>query len=99
MEKQTISPRLLSFKEVAEYLGRSEPAIREMIWAGKTLWYYGDPMSACERILKDEIQIGGGHRVEDLIELLTAQDAGINELCTKIESVFPQLFRRRFPTD
>ena len=66
MDKQTISPRLLRIKEAA---------IREMIWAGITLWYYSDPKSAWERILKDKIRIDGEHRIEDLIELLTAQDA------------------------
>ncbi len=45
------------------------------------------------------IQIGGGHRVESLIQLLTAQDAEIDEICAELEIEFPQLFERRFPTD
>ncbi len=65
----------------------------------KTLWYYSDPMSAFKRILEDEIPIDGGHRVESLIELLTAQNAEIDEICAELESEFPQLFERRFPTD
>ena len=64
-----------------------------------TLWYYSDLMSAWERILKDQIRIDGEHRVEDLIELLTAQDAGNDEFCAVLESEFPELFGRRFPTD
>ncbi len=56
-------------------------------------------MSACERILKDEIPIDGGYWVESLIELLTAQDARIDELCGELESEFPELLERRFPTD
>ena len=64
-----------------------------------TLWYYSDLKDAWERILKDEVRIDGGHRVEDLIELLTGQDARNDELCAELESEFPQLFERRFPTD
>ena len=99
MSKQTISPRLLSVKQAAAYLGRGEPAIREMIWAGITLWYYSDLMSARERILSDEIPIDGGRRIEDLIELLTAQNAGIDQLCAQLEGESPELFGRRFPKD
>ena len=65
----------------------------------RTLCYYSDPKSAFERILRDEIRIDGGHRVESLIELVTAQDARIYEICAELESEFPQLFERRFPTD
>ncbi len=50
--------KLLSVKEAA-HLGRIEPAISEIIWAGK-LSYYSDPKSAFKRILKDEIR-GGPH--------------------------------------
>ena len=64
-----------------------------------TLWYYSDLKDAWERILKDQIRIDGGHRIEDLIELLTAQDAGNDEICAELESEFPELFGRRFPTD
>ena len=59
-----------------------------------TLCYYSDLKSAFERILKDEIQIDGGHGVESLIELLTAQEARIDEICAQLESEFPQLFLR-----
>ncbi len=65
----------------------------------KTLWYYSDLKSACKRILTDEIPIDGRNRIEDLIELLTAQDAGVDETCGELESEFPELFGRRFPTD
>ena len=64
-----------------------------------TLWWHSDLKNACERILTDEIRIDGVHRIEDLIELLTAQDARIDELCAELESECPELFGRRFPTD
>jgi len=34
-EKEPIRARLLTIKEAATYLGRSVPAIRELIWKGK----------------------------------------------------------------
>ena len=36
---------------------------------------------------------------EELPTTLTAQDAGNDELCAVLESEFPELFGRRFPTD
>jgi excisionase family DNA binding protein len=33
-ERESIKPRLLTIKEAATYLGRSVPAIRELIWKG-----------------------------------------------------------------
>ncbi len=30
-----ISPRLLTVREAAEYIGRTETAVRELIWNGK----------------------------------------------------------------